>query len=728
MNSFIQEDLFTRENQLKNNSDPRVLTEFYQPVLESLDVINSALDTLALEGDGRDREREQVQQVIEEQVTQGIQTVSLWTECADESVREGGLSQWANTTAFGDENKKVTTAVDDIIRKTEQDKSGFLNPLKSSVTMVTKKINLMMDIAVESSKQNLIRIDLDGRVTESVLKTISTRSWGYQERVENLPSLETFQTMETNIYWFESNNNGQTKRCCVTLGGGQKITFYVASKAVKHIADMVLQAKVLYDGKWSISETQCQGEYVVFRLEKVEAFFILGTPRERDFNVEPSGSQYIHRTDRRVRLNIPEGAVKERENFKITVFPVKVEEMKKRRIMFPDQYQFLSVTKGIHVEAKVLSREVEVHLPMEKLDEAEETDVDSLDMEYVYFHINGDKVTQLKNQRIERRGDTIITNVDKFSTYIGARVRRGSVDSISSMEVLISLGFIYHCKLITFLKKVSEEYVQIWCELVKKEDWKSLEQKRLEEHTSLRKLKDSDSKDIFIAERQRLRVNVTGNSVVGPEVPKNSLLITFFPIAEDNHIFPPLRKKGGMHGVAFSSIIYSMDSGRKMVLHTVTFDPWNLPKTIRKDPQIPQIASTKPSKSIQEKTKTKESVTIKAKPNDRNLNQGSNTQKSQSNVNVPSGSEASRAQVAIPPGQRVSSQRKNQDYYLQHFEEFLEDFSIAFVKDKCQRNGIDSLEIFLLLGKEDLMNVLGLVLGDSLKCIQAQKKYRELDK
>ncbi|XP_061167517.1 uncharacterized protein LOC133176409 [Saccostrea echinata] len=724
----IQEDLLTREYQLQNKSDPSVLSEFYLPVLESLVVINSALDTLAQEGDGRNREREQVQQVIEEQVTQSLQIVSFWTECADESVREGSLSQWANTTVFENENKKVSAAVDDIIKKTEQDKSGFLDTLKSSVTVVTQKINLLMDIALESSRKNLIRIELDGRVSESVINCVITCPWGYQERVEKMPSLDTFQTMETNIYWFESDIEGQRKRCCVTLGVGQPITFYVASKAVKHIADTVLQAKVLCDGKWSLSETQCQGEYVMFRSEKVEAFFILGTPKERDFIVNPTGSEYIHRTDRRVRLNIPEGAVKETENFKITVFPVKVEEMKKRKIMFPEQYQFLSVTKGIHVEAKELSKEVEVHLPMEKLDEAEETDNDSLDMEYVYFHINGDKVTQLKNQPIERRGDTIITNVAKFSTYIGARVRRGSVDSISSMEVLISLGFMYHCKLITFLKKVSEEYVQIWCELVKKEDWKSLEKKRLEEHTSLRKLKDSDSKDIFIAERQRLRVDVTGNSFVGPEVPKNSLLITFFPIAEDNHIFPPLRKRGGMHGVAFSSITYSMDSGRKMALHTVTFDPWNLPKTIRKVPELSLRASTQSSNSIQE-SKPKENVVIKAKPkpSERNLKQSSDTQKDQSNVASSSGSEATRAQVAIPSGQQASPPKKNQDYYLQHFEEFLEDFSIAFVKDKCRENGIDSLEIFLLLGKDDLMNVLGLVLGDSLKCIQAQKKYRELD-
>ena len=163
------------------------------------------------------------------------------------------------------------------------------------------------------------------------------------------------------------------------------------------------------------------------------------------------------------------------------------------------------------------------------------------------------------------------------------------------MEVLISLGFMYHCKLMTFAKKLSEECVQIWCELVKKEEWRRLEELRLEEHPSLQKLKDSDSKDIFIAERQRVRVDVKGNSFFGNEVPKNSLLITFFPIAEDNHIFQPLQKKMGMHGTPFSTVTYTMDKGRKTILHTLTFDPWTLPRVRKPNPSQPHPKNVDPS-------------------------------------------------------------------------------------------------------------------------------------
>ncbi|XP_078336690.1 uncharacterized protein LOC111099725 [Crassostrea virginica] len=76
-----------------------------------------------------------------------------------------------------------------------------------------------------------------------------------------------------------------------------------------------------------------------------------------------------------------------------------------------------------------------------------------------------------------------------------------------------------------------------------------------------------------------------------------------------------------------------------------------------------------------------------------------------------------------------SPQNSNQvqEFYLKHFEKFLEDFGINFVRDECVENGIDNLETFLMLEKDDFMNVLGLNLGNTLKCMKAQKKFSELE-
>ena len=57
----------------------------------------------------------------------------------------------------------------------------------------------------------------------------------------------------------------------------------------------------------------------MFQTDKMDAFFLLGTPREREFRIDPEGGQYVHRTDKRIRLDFPEGSVAEPQNFKVTV-------------------------------------------------------------------------------------------------------------------------------------------------------------------------------------------------------------------------------------------------------------------------------------------------------------------------------------------------------------------------------------------------------------------------
>lgn len=91
--------------------------------------------------------------------------------------------------------------------------------------------------------------------------------------------------------------------------------------------------------------------------------------------------------------------------------------MKKRKEKFPDQYKFLSVSKGIQVKGNAFSKAVQVHLPLETIENAVGKD-DEMDIEYVFFHIDGDIVTRLRNQQVEKRNDTIVTNVEKFSTYV----------------------------------------------------------------------------------------------------------------------------------------------------------------------------------------------------------------------------------------------------------------------------------------------------------------------
>lgn len=139
----------------------------------------------------------------------------------------------------------------------------------------------------------------------------------------------------------------------------------------------------------------------------------------------------------------------------------------------------------------------------------------------------------------------------------------------------MALGIMFPCKLLTFASKISEQYVNVWCELVKKEDWRMVEEKRLQDHQSFQKIKDSDSPDIFISEKGRIRIDIKGNSAVYPE---HALFLKFYPIAEDIHIFPVLQKRiASVSAPSLTTIIYSRDSDMsRSELHSLSFNPWIL--------------------------------------------------------------------------------------------------------------------------------------------------------
>lgn len=194
-----------------------------------------------------------------------------------------------------------------------------------------------------------------------------------------------------------------------------------------------------------------------------------------------------------------------------------------------------------------------------------------------------------------------------FLSYVGVRVHRENVNTISRMDVLVLINRQYICKLLTFADRISDRHAQVWCEVVKKEDYEELAKRRLEENPNLKKLTDSVSGDVFMKEQQRLRVDVKGNSFIEIATPKTSLLITFIPVADGNHTFPILSKTLGMGGPAYTTITYWMDSMTKRSLSTVSFDPWIM--SLSKRRQIIRI-----DRKIQQSVKMPETTKIENIP------------------------------------------------------------------------------------------------------------------
>lgn len=105
--------------------------------------------------------------------------------------------------------------------------------------------------------RNAIFIEIDGRLSKSNIDNLSSCTWDYRDGEEALPELNEFQTMETNVYCFETTNDEQRSNCCAKQETGRPQDFYVAIKAANQTEDKILQAYVLHvnEGNWKLYDT-----------------------------------------------------------------------------------------------------------------------------------------------------------------------------------------------------------------------------------------------------------------------------------------------------------------------------------------------------------------------------------------------------------------------------------------------------------------------------------------
>lgn len=144
---------------------------------------------------------------------------------------------------------------------------------------------------------------------------------------------------------------------------------------------------------------------------------------------------------------------------------------------------------------------------------------------------------------------------------------------MSPLEPYLVYGMLHTCTILIFIKRRKEDMISLWCECTKREMARAVAKKRIEDH-ELEEIDCSHSKDIFVREGQRIRIDVSGSIQFVREIPKSFYLLTFIPVAEDNHIYFPLQKNVRMGSVPYGVINFSADNQRKQLLHSVHFDPW----------------------------------------------------------------------------------------------------------------------------------------------------------
>lgn len=111
-----------------------------------------------------------------------------------------------------------------------------------------------------------IRIEMDGRISESSIPDLYVCPWENQEFLDKLPKLNTFQTIESNVYWFETMAGEQKQRCCAQQETGEPLNFFIATNVVHEACDKILQAYVQEEGNWRLYETYCEVNYKIKKL------------------------------------------------------------------------------------------------------------------------------------------------------------------------------------------------------------------------------------------------------------------------------------------------------------------------------------------------------------------------------------------------------------------------------------------------------------------------------
>lgn len=149
------------------------------------------------------------------------------------------------------------------------------------------------------------------------------------------------------------------------------------------------------------------------------------------------------------------------------------------------------------------------------------------------------------------------------------------------MNVLVSIGRMFPCKLLTLVHKISERQIKVWCEVVKIEDFAAIARRRMEENPNFIQMKNWVSSDICISELQRIIVDIHGNSFIRTGNNETSFFTTFISAADSSYRFPVLCRKEVIGGPPDTTITYKLDSGS--TLDTVFFNPWSIRKKIRED-------------------------------------------------------------------------------------------------------------------------------------------------
>ncbi|XP_067669231.1 uncharacterized protein [Haliotis asinina] len=323
--------------------------------------------------------------------------------------------------------------------------------------------------------------------------------------------------------------------------------------------------KILKDGEWVFVHAVYKHGCVRAHLDSIQLLTVIARLKPERTTITPEGVEFVSDKDPDVKIEFPKGAVEEDAEFRFVTETVDPKRSSEYRKYNPNTFQSImgfSTTVNVQHNLKgELQTRAKVTLPIHECKE------DGGDEEVVFLRWHDGKVDIVDDVPTKEEGCYSIS-VKGFSAYSAVRVRSASV---SRSEILTAARFLSGrenlCTLLCFINNKGLAGLPVLLvDVVEscRADVVAEEHRR----AGLEEISMSRSRDIPVADRERIRIELGGDITYAPGIPRQAYALVFVKAAKKNHVTFPVKVK--VSSTPFSIITFI--GNRSQWTHRVHFN------------------------------------------------------------------------------------------------------------------------------------------------------------
>ncbi|KAL3870496.1 hypothetical protein ACJMK2_038551 [Sinanodonta woodiana] len=381
-----------------------------------------------------------------------------------------------------------------------------------------------------------------------------------------------------------------------------KVTIELNKRERRKFEDFFIFAK--HRGKWiSVKTTyEIKTGILTFSIRRMDTFFAYSQQKVTKLNLTQKGAKFVADDDPNVHVNFPQDAVDGTRDLSIRVLDID-KGLQETMAAYPDLFGITYMSPCIFVDHDMKDKlkcpaRVQVPFLPENIPE---------DQEFVIFHWGKNNVTI--EPAAASFGQGLCTlDTDEFSGKSTGLVKKNGISDVAlDIHTKMYKGQLKLCKILTFRDPADRTSLYIdCCQLIEMNKRVSdLEEK------GLREIPHSRSKDLYLIEAEKIKIQLKGCITYVAEVPKTYYCITYLSTCSDVHTNFPVKpaKKAGADPHAI--LIFETHGARAQTQHVVHYDPDRFDNiTVRLGPNPADVPHRK-TKTGPPGTRNKEKLTEK---------------------------------------------------------------------------------------------------------------------